>query len=324
MPISLISKIKPKNSGLFPVYEDVDVEGGFQTRDSTTDRDSIPSLNRKAGMLVFTRLDGYFYKLGTGLTNSDWSLLQLPIPNLPNATTTSKGIVQLTGDLSGTATAPTVVNLHIASQILGDTLYFTGTNWVRLGIGSSNQVLTVNSGIPSWQVASGGTSAYSDGYVNPALGATTVQGAVDAIKQHLAPDGYTPISGSKVQTIWSIGGLQSTGSIVSTAIGNFRFNPTDYSPLITSLSRKINLKVFLQSTNTLVAEVRLYNVTDSGYVTGTTMTTTSGSPALLDTGNIAANFSLSSKTYEIQIRLQSTLGSGDRATCTGAILEITY
>lgn len=323
MPISLISKIKPKNSGSFPVYEDVDVEGGFQTRDSTVDRDTIPSLNRKAGMLVFTRADGYFYKLGTGLTNSDWALLQMPIPNLPNATTTSKGILQLTGDFSGTATSPTVVNLHIASQILGDTIYFTGTSWVRLGIGSTNQVLTVSGGIPSWQAASGGTSTYNDGYVSPTLGATTVQNAIDAIKTKLYPDGY-PISGTKIQTIWSVGGLQSTGAVVATAIGNFKFNPTDYSPLITSSSRKINLKVFLQSTNVLVAEVKLYNVTDSGYVTGTTMTTTSGTPALLDTGNIAANFPLSAKVYEIQIRLQSSLGSGDRATCTGAILEITY
>ena len=72
MPINLISKIKPKNSGSFPVYEDVDVEGGFQIRADITDRDSIPDLSRKEGMLVYVVSDGYFYQLGAGLTNIDW------------------------------------------------------------------------------------------------------------------------------------------------------------------------------------------------------------------------------------------------------------
>lgn len=74
MSIDLISKIKPKNSGLFPVYDDIDGYGGFQVRTNTTDRDSIPSLNRKSGMIVHTTADGYFWELGSGLTNSDWFL----------------------------------------------------------------------------------------------------------------------------------------------------------------------------------------------------------------------------------------------------------
>lgn len=68
MAINLISKIKPKNNGAFPMYEDVDVEGGFQTRNSTIDRDTIPTLNRKEGMVVYTRTDGYFYQLNSDLT----------------------------------------------------------------------------------------------------------------------------------------------------------------------------------------------------------------------------------------------------------------
>jgi hypothetical protein len=72
MPIDLISKIKPKNSGQFPVYEDVDVEGGFQVRVDITDRDSIPTLNRKIGMLVFVQSDSTYYTLSGGITNLDW------------------------------------------------------------------------------------------------------------------------------------------------------------------------------------------------------------------------------------------------------------
>ena len=74
MPINLISKIKPKNNGQFPVYEDIDVQGGFQVRSTILDRDNIPTLNRKEGMLVYVVSDGYFYQLGSGLTNIDWTI----------------------------------------------------------------------------------------------------------------------------------------------------------------------------------------------------------------------------------------------------------
>ncbi len=74
MPINLISKIKPKNNGSFPIYEDVDVEGGFQVRATISARNNIPTLNRKEGMLVYVVADGYFYQLGPGLTNSDWAV----------------------------------------------------------------------------------------------------------------------------------------------------------------------------------------------------------------------------------------------------------
>jgi hypothetical protein len=72
MPIDLISKIKPKNNGQFPVCEDVDLEGGFQVRVDLTDRDSIPALNRKIGMLVFVQSEGTYYTLIGGITNLDW------------------------------------------------------------------------------------------------------------------------------------------------------------------------------------------------------------------------------------------------------------
>lgn len=48
-----------------------------------------------------------------------------------------------TGKFLGGSSTPTT----------GDVLYWNGTTWVDLGIGSTNQVLTVISGIPSWQNA---------------------------------------------------------------------------------------------------------------------------------------------------------------------------
>lgn len=43
----------------------------------------------------------------------------------------------------------------------GDTLFFNGTHNVRLGVGSSGQVLTVVGGAPSWQTPSGGGTVTS-------------------------------------------------------------------------------------------------------------------------------------------------------------------
>lgn len=77
MSIPLISKIKPQNNGAFPLFDDIDGYGGFQVRANTTDRDTIPTLSRKFGMLVYTQSDGYYWQLGPGLTNSDWTIANI-------------------------------------------------------------------------------------------------------------------------------------------------------------------------------------------------------------------------------------------------------
>jgi len=73
MPINVISKIKPANGGQFPVVEDVDMQGGLQVRATTADRDSIPTANRKAGMLVYVIANNTFYHLSGGIANSNWA-----------------------------------------------------------------------------------------------------------------------------------------------------------------------------------------------------------------------------------------------------------
>ncbi len=73
MPINIISKIKPKNDGLFPTFEDRDIFGGYQVRSNSTDRNNIPALNRKEGMLVYTQDDDKYYTLNGGLTDGYWT-----------------------------------------------------------------------------------------------------------------------------------------------------------------------------------------------------------------------------------------------------------
>src|SRR5437868_12717926 len=72
MTTSIISKLAPKNSGSFPTHSDIHTEGGFQVRTDTTDRDSIPTLNRKEGMWVKVLSDNKVYTLTGGITNGDW------------------------------------------------------------------------------------------------------------------------------------------------------------------------------------------------------------------------------------------------------------
>lgn len=74
MPIVLISTIKPKNNGTFPMVEDIDFKGGFRAVADATERDAIPDEHRKAGMLVYVQDEGVTYKLGDGLTNDDWTV----------------------------------------------------------------------------------------------------------------------------------------------------------------------------------------------------------------------------------------------------------
>jgi len=48
--------------------------GGLRRVSGTTERDAISTARRESGMLVFSEAEDTYYKLGTGLTNSDWSV----------------------------------------------------------------------------------------------------------------------------------------------------------------------------------------------------------------------------------------------------------
>jgi hypothetical protein len=70
---------------------------------------------------------------------------------------TSVGTIS-SGTWQGTAVGAIYGGTGQTAYTTGDTLYASATNTLsRLGIGSSGQVLTVSSGIPSWQTPSSGT-----------------------------------------------------------------------------------------------------------------------------------------------------------------------
>ena len=63
MAIELISTVKPKNNGQFPIVEANDIKGGYYSVESIEVRDSIPDGRRMPGMLCYVWRDK-IYKLG--------------------------------------------------------------------------------------------------------------------------------------------------------------------------------------------------------------------------------------------------------------------
>lgn len=74
---------------------------------------------------------------------------------------------------TGATTQQGAVNniLNFSGKASGDTIYYNGTNWVRLPKGSDTQVLTLVSGLPAWSSGSAGAPA-SAPYIVQALDAT--------------------------------------------------------------------------------------------------------------------------------------------------------
>lgn len=95
---------------------------------------------------------------------------RVPPAGATSATTSSAGIVQLTDSTSSTSTTTAATPNAVKSAFdlangaipktltttTGDIIYASSANTpARLGIGSTNQVLTVSGGVPSWATPSG-------------------------------------------------------------------------------------------------------------------------------------------------------------------------
>lgn len=112
------------------------------------------------------------------LTNNNTFSGILPSGHLPSASTSASGIVQLSGDLGGTTNTPSVLKINGTSVAASPS-----TNQVLIASGSTtsswSQIADAN--IASGAAIAASKLAYSDSNT-PVLSATTVQGAIDAIK----------------------------------------------------------------------------------------------------------------------------------------------
>jgi hypothetical protein len=81
MPIEVISEIVPKNEATFPVVDDNNIRGGYQTVATVTDMEDIPADKRKEGMQVFVQASSVAYTLESDLVT--WNPTEVPSAPTP-------------------------------------------------------------------------------------------------------------------------------------------------------------------------------------------------------------------------------------------------
>lgn len=80
MAIEIIDTLSQKNSGIFPLVDSNDVKGGYYQVDNIEERDGIPNIRRKIGMLCYVEndIDGAtIYQLKGGIDNSCWEAFKV-------------------------------------------------------------------------------------------------------------------------------------------------------------------------------------------------------------------------------------------------------
>jgi hypothetical protein len=109
--------LAPTTTGdTYPVYNPIYGLGSLRTVDSLSDRDSITTLRREEGMMVYVKEDLTYYTLTSGLTNSDW--VNLNFTNGGNNYTSQYAVtVSGTNAYSGTA-VPTLTAYSITDIYL--------------------------------------------------------------------------------------------------------------------------------------------------------------------------------------------------------------
>ena len=117
MAIPITGLFKPKGS--FPLVEDIDLLGGFRAVATIADRDAVPELDRKWGMLCYVLEDGKTYQLldqgnGDVADNTNWVEFQ-------TASSTTNGVVGYSTTFSNTSLSNGILvithNLGAINQI---------------------------------------------------------------------------------------------------------------------------------------------------------------------------------------------------------------
>lgn len=116
------------------------------------------------------------------LTNPNSITGILPLSHLPNATTSDLGIIQLTNDLGGISTSPSVLKINGVSVAPTPS-----SNQILIATNSTSSFwsLITNDNISNSAAIASTKLFYSD-VISPVLGASTVQGAIDVLKVQTA------------------------------------------------------------------------------------------------------------------------------------------
>lgn len=108
-------------------------------------------------------------------------------------------------------------NVNIAGgAVTGDMLFYDGTAWVDLPIGSDNQVLTVNGTVPNWEAA---TANFQDHIAGNGLSGSNYNGSVERTWEVVyGTSANSAVEGNQTATINAGTGL--SGGISADALGD--------------------------------------------------------------------------------------------------------
>jgi hypothetical protein len=245
------------------------------------------------------------------------------------SSTTQSGAVQLTDSTSSTSTTTAATPNSVKSAYdlaaaavpkstvttAGDVIYATGSGAVtRLGIGTSGQVLTVASGVPSWSsAASGGGMTL--------LSTTTLSGASTSIS--ITPTGYNEIAVIVSGVTNGSNGNLFMGINTDTTAGNYvqAFFGTEGTAFYSGANvgvAGVNAILpgqagYLGSNSANIAQFTIYQPN------GTTRKTVTASSAFLSSSSLNAasyttcNYVTTSALSSIQ--LKTTVGTFTAGTC---------
>lgn len=153
--VRLTGFIAPTDStDTFAVFKPIYGLGGLRTVDLLSDRDSITSLRREEGMLVYVKEDLNYYQLLSGLTNSDWVNL-----NLTNGgsnyneqySVTATSVDTYIGTASPTLTGYSTSAIYLTQ--FANTNTITGTTLNIDGLGALDLVKGTEDGLSPLDVA---------------------------------------------------------------------------------------------------------------------------------------------------------------------------
>lgn len=136
----------------FPVFKPIYGLGGLRTVASIAERNAITTQRREDGMIVYVTADTIYYKLESGLTNSDWTVFNSGSANgyfLPLSGGTVTGNTFFTSSLSANNFNTTIITG--GTFISGSTNLYDIFAPIGVSSGSYNQ--------PGSNISTGGTSS---------------------------------------------------------------------------------------------------------------------------------------------------------------------
>jgi len=210
-----------------------------------------------------------------------------------------------------------------ANYIVGDIVSYSNTLYICI----ANTTNNLPTNVTYWTALSAGVSLSRD------LGVSTTNPQVVGIRgvdiQNTSPsDGYTLIYRSSNTSynlipngyvyLTGVSGAQSVfgiGSNTFYGIGTIYLTTTDFPSFATYTFENI-----VEASSSQTAEIRLYNLTDGSVVSGSTLSTSSNTPAYISVNITPAS---GSKIYEVQLRITNGSPSNtDGAICKSSRLKI--